>query len=562
VSQNREATCQRTVEFVASWDTQHTLAAMRSPRGWLPSLPILITVVLSLIATGGITYAAWRSASMHRRVAEDLLRGHALLAAQRYASRVSDELYVSSTTLLRPTRAGRLGAESERAVDPQVILDAAVAAKPCQCLAAVTPAYAFSLLLGANPRLTIRGAVDSATRAGLLRAITSELDRLASIGGWDAALIPPFEGDSGRSVFVARTRRGRDTTIYGFAADSSEMRRWVFKPVSRTAALIANTGVPNDSLVSVEVRRAAGAVLFRSMPRWPTPYRSSSALPALWRTMTVEVALTPRAVALLLPGGVPQSPVGLLLTLFGATAVLLGLAVALTWRTHQLAALRADFTSSVTHELRTPLTQILLYGETLAMNRARSAAHRDEAVGVIVREARRLIGMVENILHFSRAERRLIRLDARPQLLSPIVDDVVSGFRPIAGARSAAIEVIANAAARATVDGGAMRQILLNLLDNAVRYGPEGQTVRVRVGRSNGTVQVAVEDEGIGIPERDRERVWRPFVRLETPESETQTGSGIGLAVVKELTELQGGRCWVDQRSRGGASVIVELPSA
>ena len=99
----------------------------------------------------------------------------------------------------------------------------------------------------------------------------------------------------------------------------------------------------------------------------------------------------------------------MLFALLGTVTTLVGVAVSLLWRMHELGRLRADFTSSVSHELRTPLTQILLYAETLEMERHRSPAKRAEAINVITRETRRLIHLVENVLQFSRRT----ELDAR-----------------------------------------------------------------------------------------------------------------------------------------------------
>jgi signal transduction histidine kinase len=111
------------------------------------------------------------------------------------------------------------------------------------------------------------------------------------------------------------------------------------------------------------------------------------------------------------------------------------------------------------------------------------------------------------------------------------------------------------------VDPDALRQILLNLLDNAAKYGPDGQTVVVGTSRDGAHVRIWVEDEGPGIPEAERARVWEPYIRLERGEEHATGGSGIGLAVVKELVELHGGRAWAEDASHGGARLVVELPA-
>ena len=115
----------------------------------------------------------------------------------------------------------------------------------------------------------------------------------------------------------------------------------------------------------------------------------------------------------------------------------------------------------------------------------------------------------------------------------------------------------------AAVDPSALRQILLNLLDNAVKYGPRGQTVRVAVERAGAAVRLTVEDGGPGVTAEERERIWEPFVRGRAGEAWAGGGSGIGLAVVRDLAERHGGRAWVEATRAGvGARFVVELPAA
>jgi signal transduction histidine kinase len=228
---------------------------------------------------------------------------------------------------------------------------------------------------------------------------------------------------------------------------------------------------------------------------------------------------------------------------------------------HELSRLRADFTSSVSHELRTPLTQILLFAETIEMGRQRSPSARAEAIGVITRETRRLIHLVENILQFSRAERSLTQLHARPQDLGEIVIDTVNTFLPVAQSRGATIALRVPEPVWATADLDAVRRILLNLLDNAVRYGPADQRIIVSTTRVGSWARIIVEDEGPGIAAEKRDAIWRPFIRLEEAADNSTTGCGIGLAIVSDLVALQHGRRSVTAGTRGGAAFTVDLPA-
>jgi len=179
---------------------------------------------------------------------------------------------------------------------------------------------------------------------------------------------------------------------------------------------------------------------------------------------------------------------------------------------------------------------------------------------VIVREARRLIHLVENALHFTRVDRQLFEPSSETIDLAATTREILVSFAPLAWAAKVNIREMIGEATPAAMNAGAYRQILLNLLENAVRYGPAGQTITVTVERRAGAARLVVEDEGPGIPLPDRERVWSPFVRL-TRTSPSAPGTGIGLAVVRDLAHRYGGRAWVERSDPGGARFCVELPA-
>jgi signal transduction histidine kinase len=223
--------------------------------------------------------------------------------------------------------------------------------------------------------------------------------------------------------------------------------------------------------------------------------------------------------------------------------------------------LREDFISSVSHELRTPLTQIRMLAELQADGKLRSEEERERAVRVIRREAQRLTQLVENVLQFS-------RLRAAPQSgratrevdVEEEVRDVVASFRLLADSAGASIEVDVTPGVRARAHREAVRRILINLLDNALKYGPSGQTVRVAAREENGTVCLSVEDEGAGVPVEEREGIWEPYRRLARDVDSQRPGSGVGLAVVRSLAIEHGGKAWLDGSSGSGARFVVELP--
>jgi signal transduction histidine kinase len=231
-------------------------------------------------------------------------------------------------------------------------------------------------------------------------------------------------------------------------------------------------------------------------------------------------------------------------------------------RERQLVRARQEFVASVSHELRTPLAQVRAIAETLRLGRARSDAERERWLGVIDREARRLGDLVENIILYSHLERAEFRVHLEPVDLSALVDDAVRAYEPFAASRRARLALEVAPSLTAPADAHALRQVLVNLLDNALKYGPVGQTITVALAPAGSSrARLTVADEGPGVPAADRERVWRPFTRLERAGS-TAPGTGLGLAVVRALARQHGGDAWVDAAPGGGAAFVVELPLA
>src|SRR5437016_12903693 len=207
-----------------------------------------------------------------------------------------------------------------------------------------------------------------------------------------------------------------------------------------------------------------------------------------------------------------------------------------------------------------------MFSETLLLGRVRSEEEHRRSLEIIDQEARRLTHLVENLLHFSRAERQVTRLSPERAPLAPLVQQAVEGFAPLAAERGVRLLTDLAVGVGASVDVEALRQMLLNLLDNAVKYGPPHQVVSVRLATSNGCARICVDDQGPGIPAADRERVWDRFWRLERDRGSAVAGTGIGLAVVRELVALHGGRAWVEDAPPGagnggkGVRFVIELP--
>lgn len=280
---------------------------------------------------------------------------------------------------------------------------------------------------------------------------------------------------------------------------------------------------------------------------------------------TIAVALDPGAASQLVIGGLPRSRLPAIAGLIALGLLLFAGALVQLRRARRLARLRADFVAEVSHELRTPLTQIRMFNEMLLLGRVRSEAEARRALEIVDREARRLGRLVDNILSFAKGERGARALVLESRRLAPLCRSVIEEMAPLAAARGADLEADLDPDLVAHVDDGAWHQMLINLLDNAVKYGPRGQRIGVSLRAAKdkrGTVELAVEDQGPGVPARERSRIFDSYHRLGQGREAAVAGTGIGLAVVHDLACQHGGSVRVETADGGGARFVVSLPPA
>jgi signal transduction histidine kinase len=351
-----------------------------------------------------------------------------------------------------------------------------------------------------------------------------------------------------------------DTMVYG-ARYSTTALSGLLSDVLDGNGLLPSTfteGRRNRDVLAVRVSDRSGRRIFDSAPGLTSPLESHIDLPSRAGALGVDAIIRPEVAGTLIIGGLPASRLPMLFGVLGLAAALAVVAVAQLRREGELARLRADFVSSVSHELRTPLAQIKLYLETLRLGRAKTDAERDWSLGHIDRETTRLHFLVENVLRFSRVGRNEATV-ATPTDLGDEVERIVDEFRPLGASRRVRIVTQIDARPMLAMRPEALRHLLLNLLDNAVKYGPNEQTVRVSLGQRDGEVVLSVADEGPGVPVREREQIWTPFMRGAA--ARAKGGSGIGLTIVREVVEQHGGRYWVEPAApSGGARFVITLP--
>lgn len=362
-----------------------------------------------------------------------------------------------------------------------------------------------------------------------------------------------------------RGPRGRDT-VSGFEVDLAALTPWFASALNRQPLVPPSLGhgQVTNAFVHVIIRDQSGQERFRSVDGQSSPLTATKPFGDVYQGIftgfTVEAAIDPRVSRQIVIGGLPRSRLPFFLGLLALNAALIVTAILQLRREMALQKLRDEFVSSVSHELRTPLTQIRMFTETLLLDRVRSDDERRRSLEIIDREARRLTQLVENVLQFSRAERNIDSLSQEKHELAPLIQEIVDDFESVVPGDQTRFDCRLEFGVCAEVDPDAFRQVLINLLDNAVKYGRTPQQVIVELKAQDGMACFSVDDEGPGVPAADRERIFEHFHRLERDRQSATAGTGIGLSVVKDLVERHGGRCWVTSGDRGGARFIVELP--
>jgi signal transduction histidine kinase len=320
-------------------------------------------------------------------------------------------------------------------------------------------------------------------------------------------------------------------------------------------------GMPNDSLLAIHAWHQAVGTIFATPVTTAGVPAHADTLPAWLGGHVTTVAIRPELASTLLIGGIPATRLPLQLTLMAVAAALAIVALVQVRRTRELARMREQFVANVSHELRTPLAQISMLGETLMLGRERSDQERRDFASVVYREAGRLTTLVESVLRFSRGQAAATRVRPEARDAAQDVREIVGAFTPIAKAAAVNIDDRVPAGLSMRADPAAFRQVLLNLLDNAVKFGPQGQSVVVDAESRNGAVVFSVTDQGRGIPEHDRRRVFDAYTRVDHPDAPAVTGAGIGLSVVRDLVEAHGGRIWIESPpGTSGTRVVFTMP--
>jgi signal transduction histidine kinase len=222
--------------------------------------------------------------------------------------------------------------------------------------------------------------------------------------------------------------------------------------------------------------------------------------------------------------------------------------------------LRRELVANVSHELKTPISALRAHIENLLDG---IEAPDPQVLQVMLQQAERLSRLVDQLLDLSRLESGDVPLERQVLPLPPLVSRVVSEIDVFRAGRGVRVRnAIPEELPAVWGDPERVHQVLFNLLDNAVRYTPEGGEVVVSASRHNGSCAVEVSDNGPGIPAEHLPRLFERFYRVDTARSRNEGGTGIGLAIARSVVEAHGGRIWAESDPGEGSVFTFELPVA
>ena len=226
-----------------------------------------------------------------------------------------------------------------------------------------------------------------------------------------------------------------------------------------------------------------------------------------------------------------------------------------------VAKLKSDFVSNVSHELRTPLALIRLYAETLELGRITTREKKHQYYRIIRKESERLTALINNILDFSRIEAGRKEYEFRDTDIADLVRNTLDSYRYQIEQQGFELdEAIDTELPAVRIDREAIARALVNLVNNALKYSKDHKYIGVKLYRDNGSVKLEVADRGIGIARRDQAKIFEKFYRGGDPLVHNTKGSGLGLSLVRHITEAHGGEIEVESAPGAGSKFIMSLP--
>jgi signal transduction histidine kinase/HD-GYP domain-containing protein (c-di-GMP phosphodiesterase class II) len=233
-----------------------------------------------------------------------------------------------------------------------------------------------------------------------------------------------------------------------------------------------------------------------------------------------------------------------------------------TKRLKELNEIKSNFVATVSHELRTPLTSIRAYAETLSKDLGNSPRETEiEFLRIIEQEAQRLTSIVDNMLELSHLESGKVRMTKSNVDLNRVIEHVSQIMSPTTEKKTIRLDLhLPPEPVVIYADDGMLQQLLLNLVNNAVKFTPEGGSVNVGVSDGDSSIEIVVQDNGIGIPQSEIDRIFDGFYQVDSSATRRYGGVGLGLAIVNNIVEWHDGRIWVESDEGSGTRFTVNLP--
>jgi signal transduction histidine kinase len=224
---------------------------------------------------------------------------------------------------------------------------------------------------------------------------------------------------------------------------------------------------------------------------------------------------------------------------------------------------KSEFLANMSHELRTPLNAIIGFSEVLIdPSLSVTEDERSQFLTDVLASGKHLLNLINEVLDLAKVESGKMELQIEPALLQDVIEAVSNTMRSLAAKKS--IDLRADCDERLgpfPMDGARVKQVLLNLVGNAIKFTPQAGQVWVRAGTEDGIVRVEVGDTGPGIPAEDHERIFLEFQQAGSDAGKPQ-GTGLGLALAKKFVEMHGGKLWVESEVGKGSRFFFTLPTS
>ncbi len=494
-----------------------------------------------LIILFGLAWQAVQATRAHYAISENILREYAVLILNEYSRRITQDVgyrgYFETISEIR-----------ER-YQESYVADLTLTSKNAD-LVSHTVLFKENVLSvfkvdESGPSKNITRLLDQALLTSLSELDKRSLDRrpfhaLHLIGAAPQTLIFTLLNDD----------------VVGFIVDKEALKKQFANSFARAPLFpqsLANGKLTND-FIGISVSLVDGSQFDQYGFNNHVPLVSKvmqDEYGGIFKGMTIGVSINPAITRDLIMGDRPILRLPLILIAFVVAAGLLLIAIQQMRRERALIGMRNRFIAEASHELRTPLTQIRLFAETLMLDRAKDEAAKNKALSIINREAQRLGYLVDNILSFSqKASRRKITLEE--ENIGDIVVDAADELELMAAQLGCTFNLEIHDVS-CLIDRGALYQILINLFDNALKYGGKNQLITVRVRKTSDAAVIYVIDQGAGVPEEERDKIWRDFYR---PDTHNETGVGIGLSIVRELAKQMKGECYLEPMELGACFVL------